>query len=115
MRHLLAAAALAWPAAAQVPKAKPPVAPPPKPAAAASAPPADGPWRIQLGAFSVRGNVDKLWSQLSGRSELAGKPRMTVAAGSVTKLQAGGFASRDAAEAACRSLQHGGHECLVTR
>ena len=102
-------------AAAPVAKATPPVAPPPKPAAAASAPPAEGPWRIQLGAFSVRGNADKLWSQLSGRSELAGKPRMTVAAGSVTKLQAGGFASRDAAEAACRSLQHGGHECLVTR
>ena len=105
-------------AAAAAPKTKAklaPAAPPPKPAASATAAPADGPWRVQLGAFSVRGNADKLWRQLSGRSELAGKPRLTVAAGAVTKLQAGGFASRDAAEAACRSLQHGGHECLVTR
>jgi cell division septation protein DedD len=110
-RHKASAPQLA---AAPVPKARPPVAPP-KPAAAAPTPPADGPWRVQLGAFSVRGNADKLWRQLSDRSELAGKPRVTVAAGPVTKLQAGGFASRDAAEAACRSLQHGGHDCLVTR
>jgi cell division septation protein DedD len=74
-----------------------------------------GPWRVQLGAFSVRGNADRLWAQLSGRSELAGRAKLTVPAGAVTKLQAGGFASRDAAESACRSLQHGGHDCLVTR
>ena len=115
--------------AAPVPKAKasvaaPAAAPkravatpagPPKPAVAASASPPSGPWRVQLGAFSVRGNADKMWSQVSGRSELAGKTRLAIPAGSVTKLQAGGFASRDDAEAACRSLQHSGHECLVTR
>jgi cell division septation protein DedD len=70
---------------------------------------------VQLGAFAVRGNADRLWSRLSGRGELAGKAKLTVPAGGVTKLQAGGFASRDAAEEACRSLQHSGQECLVTR
>ncbi len=115
--------------AAPVPKAKTPVATPtaaPKPpvaapaaaperAVAASAAPSSSPWRVQLGAFSVRGNADKMWSQVSGRSELAGKTRLAIPAGAVTKLQVGGFASRDDAEAACRSLQHSGHDCLVTR
>ncbi len=90
------------------------VAPPSRTAPAAAATP-NGPWRVQLGAFSVRGNVDKLWARLSGRSELAGHSKLTVPAGAVTKLQAGGFASRDAAEAACRSLRQSGHECLATR
>jgi TPR repeat protein len=98
-------------------KPKPAVAAPAKPKAAVAAPAAtsSGPWRVQLGAFSVRGNVDKLWARLSGRSELAGHPKLAVPAGAVTKLQAGGFASREAAEEACRSLKGAGHECLVTR
>jgi cell division septation protein DedD len=96
-------------AGATAPSAKP------KPAAPAQVASADGPWRVQLGAFAVRGNADRLWSRLSGRGELAGKAKLTVPAGGVTKLQAGGFASRDAAEEACRSLQHSGQECLVTR
>ena len=103
---------------ARGPAATPQVAAAPPKAKSAAATPvatASGPWRVQLGAFSVRGNIDRLWTRLSGRSELAGKAKLTVPAGAVTKLQAGGFASRDAAEAACRSLQRGGQECLVTR
>jgi cell division septation protein DedD len=73
-----------------------------------------GPWRIQLGAFSVAGNAERLWSQLSGRAELSGKQRLLVPAGRVVKLQAGGFASRSAADAACRSLRQAGQDCLVT-
>lgn len=69
---------------------------------------------MQLGAFSVAGNADRLWGRLSGRSELAGKQRLMVRAGPVTKLQAGGYASRSAADAACRSLKQAGHDCLVT-
>lgn len=84
-----------------------------KPAPSTSA--TDGPWKVQLGAFAVRGNADRLWAQLGGRGELAGKNKLTVPAGAVTKLQAGGFASREAADAACLSLRHGGHDCLVTR
>jgi len=79
-----------------------------------ASPQANGPWRVQLGAFSVAGNAERLWSRLSGRAELAGRPRLLVPAGRVTKLQAGGFATRSAAESACRSLQRAGQDCLVT-
>jgi uncharacterized protein len=95
----------------------PPVSAPPQVAIARPAPPraaASGPWRLQLGAFSVAGNADKLWAQLSGRPELAGKSKLTIPAGRVTKLQAGGFATQGAAEAACRALRAAGNECLVT-
>jgi TPR repeat protein len=115
------------PAEAGASHARPsPAAPQPQVAAAANPQPqqqparaatatTDGPWRVQLGAFSVRGNAERLWTKLSGRSELAGKARLMVPAGRVTKLQAGGYASRDSAQAACRSLQRAGQECLVTR
>jgi len=93
-----------------------PVAPAPTPRTEPPPPatPASGPWRVQLGAFAVAGNAERLWSQLSGRAELAGRQRLLVPAGRVTKLQAGGFATRSAADAACRSLQQSGRECLVT-
>ena len=120
-----AGASFARPARPQVAAAPPPPAvttqrpapvvvanapPPPAPAAQA----ASGPWRVQLGAFSVRGNAEQLWGRLSGRSELAGRQRLLVPAGRVVKLQAGGFASRSAADAACRSLKSSGQDCLVT-
>jgi cell division septation protein DedD len=76
---------------------------------------ASGPWKVQLGAFAVSGNAEKLWSRLSGRSELAGRDRLLVPAGRVTKLLAGGYPSRAAADTACGSLKRSGHECLVTR
>ena len=86
-------------------------APVPAPAAAS----ASGPWRVQLGAFSVRANAERLWASLSGRRELAGHERLLVPAGRVTKLQAGGFATQAEAQAACNALQRAGHDCLVTR
>lgn len=98
---------------APTPRAEPPT-PTPRAESSISAPPANGPWRVQLGAFAVAGNAERLWSQLSGRAELAGRQRLLVPAGRVTKLQAGGFATRSAADAACRSLRQSGRECLVT-
>ncbi len=74
-----------------------------------------GPWKVQLGAFSVDGNAEKLWRQLSSRSELAGKTRLLVPAGSLTKLLAGGYPTRAAADQACASLKRSGQGCLVTR
>jgi len=85
-----------------------------QPSAPVPAAPTTGPWRVQLGAFSVAGNAERLWSQLSGRAELAGKQRLLLPAGRVTRLLAGGFATRSAADAACRSLQQSGQDCLVT-
>jgi len=85
------------------------------PASVSPAPAAGGGrWRVQLGAFSVAGNAERLWNQLSGRAELAGRSRLLVPAGRVTKLQAGGFPNRASAEAACRSLRQSGQDCLVT-
>ena len=59
-------------------------------------------------------NAERLWSELRGRAELAGTQRMLVPAGRVTKLQAVGFATRSAADSACRSLRRIGQDCLVT-
>ncbi len=76
---------------------------------------ATGPWKVQLGAFSVNGNAEKLWSQLSSRSELSGKTRLIVPVGGLTKLLAWGYPSRGAADQACASLKRSGQGCLVTR
>ncbi|MBC2667247.1 SPOR domain-containing protein [Novosphingobium flavum] len=105
--------------------AKPATAPPPKPApvvaakpAAAPKPapkpavPASGPWRVQLGAFGVSANADALWAKARARPELAGHPRINVTAGKVIKLQAGGFASRESAAAACSALARSGLACV---
>jgi len=86
-----------------------------KPKAPVAASSASGPWKVQLGVFAVPGNVDRLWGQVGGHGELAGKTKVTVPAGAATKLLAAGFTTRDSAEAACASLRHQGHDCLVTR
>jgi cell division septation protein DedD len=99
--------------AAVQPKPAPAPAPPSVRTTAPS--PSIGSWRVQLGAFSVAGNADRLWSKLSGRSEIAGREKLLVPAGRVTKLLAAGYATRDEANAACRSLKRAGQDCLVTR
>ena len=72
-----------------------------------------GKWRVQLGAFGVAGNADKLWNQLAGNPALAGTRKALVPGGKVTRLHAVGFASKSAAEQACSALQRQGHSCLV--
>lgn len=74
---------------------------------------AGGSWRVQLGAFGVAANADKLWNQLSGNPALAGTRKALVPGGSVTRLHAVGFASKAAAEQACSALQRQGQACLV--
>ena len=71
--------------------------------AAAPAAAASGAWRIQLGAFGDRSRATALWSSLSGR--LSGAQPIYTAAGSVTRLQAGPYASRAAAERACAAVR----------
>lgn len=122
-----AGASYARPGAAEPPRALASSTPPAPPQTAAAAPtPAPqpvrasapaatgGPWRVQLGAFSVASNADALWNRLRGRAELAGAQKVLVPAGRITKLQAGGFASRSAADSACRALKRSGQDCLVT-
>lgn len=84
----------------KVPVARPPVA---KMVPAERAP-ATGNWRIQLGAFSQRGGAEALYHRVSGKAALQGRGPYYIAAGSVTRLQVGPFASRAAAEAACRTV-----------
>jgi TPR repeat protein len=83
----------------------------PAPAAAEAEPtPASGAWRIQLGAFSQKGNAEALYRKLAGSGALAGRKPFYVAAGAVTRLQVGPFATRAAAEAACAALK--GQACF---
>jgi TPR repeat protein len=90
--------------------------PAPIPPPAAPAPPvaaSEGNWRVQLGAFSVVSNAEALWDRVAGRAELAGARRITVPTGRVTRLQAGGFPTRSAAQDACAALKRAGYDCLV--
>ncbi|WP_295635300.1 SPOR domain-containing protein [Novosphingobium sp.] len=97
---------------------KPAVVMAPKPAQVAAAKPAEsgtGRWRVQLGAFGQAANANALWSRAGARAELAGKRRIDVAGGSVTRLQAGGFASETAANQACAGLKAAGFVCVVVK
>jgi hypothetical protein len=76
----------------------------PAPAKPSIATPKSGGWRIQLGAFSQRSSAEALYRRLFGKAALAGREPIYVSAGSITRLQVGPFASREAAESACRSL-----------
>lgn len=59
---------------------------------------ADGHWRIQLGAFRDENNAHALWSKIGGKT---GGRVNYIKAGDITKVQATGFASKAAAQAAC--------------
>lgn len=97
------------------PVAKPAVTPVAKPVVKAKAAPtpahapapvvtANGKWRIQLGAFSQKGNADALWAKVRGAHALAGRKRFDVVAGPVIRLQSGPFASQSEARSACAAL-----------
>lgn len=104
---------VAAPPAAASPEAQRPATP--RPAAPVATPATSGPWRVQLGAFSVAANANALWARVKDRPELAGKTRQAVTTGSVTRLSATGFASREAAQSACSRLGVAGVACLVAR
>lgn len=99
-----------------VPRATAPTPPPPPPPRVASATtPAiapSGAWKLQLGAFGVLANADAQWNRIKSRPELAGHPRINARSGAVTRLLAGGFASREAAQSACSRLNSAGFVCI---
>ncbi|WP_413061076.1 SPOR domain-containing protein [Sphingomonas carotinifaciens] len=98
-------------AAKPAPAPKPtPVAAKPTPVAAkpAAAPAKSGAWRIQLGAFRDRANAEAQWGKV--RARLTGAQPFYVPAGGVTRLQAGGYATRAAATQACA---RSGVPCVV--
>lgn len=102
------------PASQVAPVASPQPAPRPRPVPvaapshAARAEPSHGGWRVQLGAFRDRGNAEALWARVRGR--MAGATPSYVKAGDVTRLLAGGFASRADAQHACTAA---GTACVV--
>lgn len=84
------------------------------PAATNAVAPADGPWRIQLGAFGEEANAKKLWNGLEGKvSGLSALQPYLKASGAITRLQAGPFASKSAADAMCSKLKTFGQACLT--
>ncbi|MEM6476874.1 MAG: SPOR domain-containing protein [Pseudomonadota bacterium] len=111
----------AAPAPAYTPVPKP-VQTAPRPVQASAAPARiarpvvkSGQWKVQLGAFGVRANADRLWNKLSGKSALAGTTKVLVPAGKVTRLQAKGFNSRAEAQKACNTLKSQGQGCIVAK
>jgi len=95
----------------------------PQPAVIATATPAPRPqqvavspqgrWRVQLGAFGVAANADRLWNKLSGHAVLTGTKKTLLPSGRVTRLLATGFASKADANRACATLKQQGQACLV--
>lgn len=86
----------------------------PPPAAAAPAPMRkQGKWRVQLGAFGVASNADRLWTQLGKHAALAGTKKTLLPSGNLTRLLASGFASEAEATRACAALKRDGKACVV--
>lgn len=121
-------AAVTQPAAAKLPAPKPSGLPPaPKPVAgltlASAAQPAPKPavqpvrkqgrWRVQLGAFGVAGNADKLWGQVASNAALRGTTKTLLPSGGLTRLLATGYSSEAEATRACASLKSEGKSCVV--
>ncbi len=72
-----------------------------------------GTWRVQLGAFGVAANADRMWSQVSGNTALAGTRKTLLPSGKLTRLLASGFASQAEASRACAALKREGQACVV--
>ncbi len=68
-------------------------------------------WRIQLGAFILKGAAQSLYGRLS--PSLGGRKAYYLPTGNATRLQVGPYASRAEASAACARLK--GQDCIVVR
>jgi len=86
--------------------------PTPAPAPAREPAARSGKWRIQLGAFSSRGNAESLWARLAKRGDMAGLQPYYEAAGKLTRIKAGPFATRAEAERTCQALKASGQGCF---
>jgi TPR repeat protein len=80
-------------------------------ATSTTAKPEAGEWRIQLGAFILKGAAESLFGRLS--PALGGRKAYYLPAGNATRLQVGPYPSRAAANAACAKLK--GQDCIVVR
>ena len=99
------------PAPAERVVAAPPRPQPTRPAPAATA---SGNWRVQLGAFSNRANASRQWSKVQRRvGALASLQPAYTSAGALTRLRAGPFASRAAADRVCAAVRAAGEACIA--
>ena len=108
------ATAAAPAAKAQAPRPQPAGPTRAAPAKAAPAPAASGGgWRVQLGAFSSAANAHRQWETLRAKGgAFAGLRPITVAAGAVTRLQAGPLPNKAAAERVCAAAKAAGSACF---
>lgn len=92
-------------------------APVPAPVAAARTPVAvasSGNWRVQLGAFGDINKAKRLWNNLENQVVGLGQLQpYLVRAGSITRLQAGPFATKSQAENMCGNVKTTGNACIV--
>jgi len=102
-------------ASAPVPAPAPAPAPAPKPTPkpAVQTERKQGSWRVQLGAFGVASNADKLWGQVASHAALRGTTKKLLPSGNLTRLLATGFSSEAEAARACASLKSDGKACVV--
>jgi cell division septation protein DedD len=100
--------------AAPAPARSASAAPAPRPAAPRPAPARAGSsWKVQLGAFSTAANAQRQWSGLRGKvGALASLQPNYVAAGAVTRLQAGPLPTRAAADRVCAAAKAAGSACF---
>lgn len=97
---------------ADIPPSRP--APVAKPVAAAAPADTGGAWQIQLGAFSEKARAETQWKALSAKTPaLAAYSHSTEAAGTLTRLLAGPFPTRAAADALCQNIKADGGACIV--
>jgi tetratricopeptide (TPR) repeat protein len=109
--NVFASAAVAAPAKRPAPARA--TGPAPSRAAAAPAAAAGGRWRVQLGAFASSANAQRAWAGLRGKvGAFASLQPQYVAAGPVTRLQAGPLASRAAADRVCAAAKAAGAACF---
>jgi len=105
------------PSRAEAPKTKAP--PPPRQAPAPTALPAraaSGPWRVQLGAFSADARARSMWSQLTGKVRgLSAYQPYYVAAGGITRLQAGPLGNSADAALLCARIKSAGADCIAKK
>lgn len=106
---------LAPPPVREVPQTVAAASPAPEPAPPPAAPQMSGPWAVQIGAFGVPDNVERMWKRASARSYFADAKRETRERGKLTFLYAGGFATNDAASEACAAAKRDGFDCIVKK
>lgn len=105
---------------AQAPLAKrstpaPRATPVPEAPASRPAQSSNGPYRLQLGAFRDEGNARQLFAQLQQAGGFKGKTPYLVRAGSLTRLQVGGYASSADALRSCGPAKASGNPCVVVQ